>query len=88
MCKANLTAAQKLGVLHDLDWKPPSEPYVVAGPTFMPMAIKDKKAFILSVNCFLTAGIGETDQYLSFDVLDWQTGKPIGRFSWGDFAMN
>lgn len=85
-CKAKLIKAQQLGVLHNLDWKPPKEPYVVAGRTFFTIPIDAKEGFAETVNCFLVGG--KSNQCVSFNVLSWQTGKPIGRFSYCKFKMN
>lgn len=84
-CRKKLIQAQKLDVLHDLDWKPPREPKVVAGPTFFRIPIDAKEGFAENVNCFLVAG--ETGKCVNFDVLHWQTGKPVGRFSYCRFKM-
>lgn len=85
-CRAKLKKAQALDVLYDMDWRPPLEPRVVVGPTFFKMPIDGKKGFAITVNCFLTAG--QTDKCVSFNMLDWQTGKPVGRYSACSFAMN
>lgn len=84
-CKAKLVKASEIGVLYAFDWKPPKEPYVVAGATFIGMPIDAKEGFADTVNCFLMAG--ESGKYINFDVLHWQTGKAIGRFKNGRFAM-
>jgi len=78
-CRQKLIQAQKLNVLYDLDWKPPKEPRVVVGPTFIEMAIDGKEGFVETVNCFLMAG--EEGKCINFDVLHWQSGKAIGRYS-------
>lgn len=85
-CKAKLMKAQKLGVLHNLDWKPPKEPYVVAGRTFFSMPIDAKEGFAETVNCFLMGGEG--GKCVNFNVLSWQTGKPVGRFAYCRFKMH
>lgn len=84
-CQKTLIQAQKLGVLYNLDWKPPKEPYVVVGRTFDGLPIDGKENFALTVNCFLMAG---KKQFINFNVLDWRTGKPVGRFSYGQFKVN
>ncbi len=83
-CKKKLIAAQKLGVLYDMDWQPPREPRIVVGPTFVEMPIDAKEGFVETVNCFLMAG---TTDHINFDALHWQTGRAIGRYSWGSFEM-
>jgi hypothetical protein len=84
-CKSKLIAAQGLDVLYDLDWKPPAEPKVVVGPTFFQIPIYAKEGFVETVNCFLSAG---RNTIFEFDVLHWQTGKPVGRFRRGRFKMS
>jgi hypothetical protein len=84
-CKAKLIQAQNLDLLYDMDWKPPQEPRVVVGPTFFTIPIDAKEGFIETVNCFLMAG--ESDKYINFDVLDWRTGKSVGRYSFGKLKM-
>jgi hypothetical protein len=84
-CRTKLKQAQKLDVLYDLDWKPGREPKVVVGPTFFNMPFDAKENFVRTVNCFLMVG---ADKAISFDVLDYRTGKAVGRFSWGQFKMN
>lgn len=77
-CRNKLKAAQKLNVLHDLQWTSGhTEPRVVVGPTFMSMAIDGKEGFASTVNCFLMGG--RTD-CVSFDLVHWQSGKAVGRF--------
>lgn len=83
-CKNKLKAAQKLDVLYDLDWKPPAEPRILAGATFFNLPIDAKEGFAETLNCFLMAGKTE---YINFDILDWRTGKAVGRYSWGKFEM-
>ena len=85
-CKEKLVAAQKLDVLYDLDWKPPKEPKVVVGPTFSQLPIDGKEGFVETVNCFLNAG--KKTQYINFNVLDWRTGKKVGRYSYGKLDMD
>jgi hypothetical protein len=84
-CREKLKKAQALDMLHDLDWKPPTEPRVVAGPTFFTVPIEAKEGFAETVNCFLLAGKKE---HVNFDVLNWQTGKAVGRYSFGRFKMH
>jgi len=83
-CRNKLKQAQKLDVLYDLDWKSGHEPKVVAGRTFFTMPIDAKEGFAETVNCFLMAG---KNQCVSFDILHWQTGKSVGRFSNCRFRM-
>lgn len=83
-CRAKLIQAQKLDLLYDMDWKPPKEPRVVVGPTFFSIPIDAKEGFVETVNCFLMAG---EDRYINFDVLDYRTGKSLGRYSYGKFKM-
>lgn len=85
-CRAKLKKAKALDVLYDMDWKSPMEPRIVVGPTFFTMAIDGKEGFVNTVNCFLTAG--QTDKCVNFSVLDWRTGKPVGRYSGCSFALN
>jgi hypothetical protein len=85
-CREKLIRAQKLQVLYDMSWKLPAEPRIVAGPTFFQMPIDAKEGFAETVNCFLMAG--QKEKFINFDVHDWRTGKPVGRFSFGKFKMN
>jgi hypothetical protein len=85
-CRGLLLKSQKLGMLYNFDWKPPSAPKVVVGPTFFTVPIDVKEKFIETVNCFLMGG--DRASFINFDVLDWQTGKAVGRFSYGHFKMN
>ncbi|WP_242342704.1 hypothetical protein [Anaeromyxobacter terrae] len=48
------------------------------------MPIDAKEGFAETVNCFLMAG---STNHINFDILHWQTGKVIGRYSWGSFEM-
>lgn len=80
MCRKKLVTAQKLGVLHNLDWKPPKAPYIVAGPTFFSMPIDAKEGFAETLNCFFSAG--DTGKCLDLNILHWQTGKLAARYSW------
>lgn len=84
-CRNKLKQAQKLDVLYDLDWKSGREPKVIAGRTFFNMPIDAKEGFAETVNCFLMSG---KDQCISFNVLHWQTGKAVGRFSNCRLKMN
>ena len=84
-CKAKLIKAQKIDLLYDLAWDVPKEPRVLVGPTFFTIPIDAKKGFVETVNCFLVGG--EQDKYVNFDVLDWRTGKAVGRYSNGQFIM-
>ena len=85
-CRKKLIKAQKLDVLHELDWKLPKEPKVVVGRTFIQMPIDGKEGFAETVNCFLLAG--ESGKCVNFSVLHWQTGKAIGRLSKSRFKKN
>lgn len=79
-CRAKLKLAASLKVLHDFGWDPPAPPRVVVGPTFITMPIDAKQGFAEAVNCFLAGGgPGRVD----FDLLHWQTGRPIYRFAAG-----
>lgn len=84
-CKAKLIQAQNLDLLYDMEWNPPKEPKVVVGPTFFTIPIDAKEGFVETVNCFLMAG--ESGKYVNFDVLDWRTGKSVGRYSFGKLKM-
>ena len=83
-CRAKLKKSQKLDVLYDLKWEG-STLRVVVGPTFYKIPIDAKEGFIETVNCFVNVG---KPNCLNFDVLDWQTGKKIGRFESCSFSMN
>lgn len=85
VCRSKLKQAQQLDVLYDLDWKSGREPRVVAGRTFFNLPIDAKEGFVETVNCFLMTG---KNQCVNFDVLHWQTGKAVGRFSNCRFKMN
>lgn len=85
VCKKKLQLANELGVLYAFDWKPPQEPYVVAGSTFFDMAIDGKQGFAETVNCFLMAG--DDSHMMNFDILHWQTGRPVAEFSYGKLKM-
>jgi hypothetical protein len=85
-CKAKLKLANETEVLYAFDWKPPSEPKVVVGPTFFQIPIDAKEGFVEKVNCFLTAG--KEGQCVHFNVRSWETGKPVGRFANCRFEMN
>jgi histone acetyltransferase (RNA polymerase elongator complex component) len=84
-CRKKLIAAQKLEVLNDMKWDSPKEPYIVAGPTFFSMPIDAKEGFVETVNCFLNSG---TQGCINFDVRNYLTGKPVGRFERCKFSMN
>lgn len=85
-CRAKLKQAQKLDMLYDLDWHGSDEPRVVVGPTFFSVPIDAKQGFADTVNCFLMAG--HSDKYINFDLLDWRTGKAVGRYKYGQVKMN
>lgn len=77
-CRKKLVTAQQLGVLYNLEWGNTSEPQVWAGRTFFTIPIDAKEGFVETVNCLLTNG----DSFcVNFDVLHWQTGKAVGRWS-------
>jgi hypothetical protein len=59
---------------------------VVVGPTFFNIPIDAKQVFADTVNCFLTAG--QSDKHISFDLLDWRTGKAVGRYKYGQVEMD
>ncbi len=85
-CRSKLKKAQKLDLLHDLDWKSGSvKPRVVVGPTFYRADFSAKQAFAKTVNCFLMGG--STD-VINFDLLDWRTEKRVARFKYGELKMN
>lgn len=84
-CRKKLVKAQQLKVLHDMDWKLPKEPKVVAGPTFFDIPIDAKEGFVETANCYLVGGGNEC---VSFNVTHWKTGKTVGRFSNCKFQMN
>jgi len=81
-----LVKAQKLDLLYDLDWRPPKEPKVVVGSGFYKISFGTQENLILTINCFLMAG--NDKQFVNFDVLDWKTGKRIGRFADVKFKMD
>ncbi len=76
-CRAKLKQAQQLDVLNDLQWKG-SRLHVVAGKTYYTMPFHAKEGFADTVNCFAMAG---KTGCLSFDILNWNTGKPTDRYS-------
>lgn len=76
-CRAKLKQAQKLDVLTDLQWKG-SRLHVVAGRTYYTMPFDAKEGFADTVNCFAMAG---KSGCLSFDILNWNTGKATDRYS-------
>lgn len=82
-CRKKLIAAQKLEVLYDLDWNGKKPPKVVAGKTFFTLPIDAKEGFAETVNCFLM--VGDLDKFIDFEILDWRTGKPVGKFSYGRY---
>lgn len=84
--RQKLIKAQKLEVLYALEWKSAREPRVVAGPTFFQMPIDGKEGFVETVNLYLVGG--DKGSCVDFDVLHWQTGKAVGRFSRCRFTMN
>jgi len=84
-CRKKLVSAQQLGVLNDMKWDSPKEPYIVAGATFFSMPIDAKEGFAETVNCFLNSG---TDGCINFNIRSYLTGKPVGRFASCKFSMN
>ena len=66
-------------MLHALDWKPPKQPYIVAGRTFFDLPIDAKEGFAEALNCFLSAGA--TGRCLDLQILHWQTGNVAARWS-------
>lgn len=76
-CRTKLKQAQKLDVLTDLQWKGPRL-HVVAGRTYYTMPFHAKEGFADTVNCFAMAG---KTGCLSFDILNWNTGKATDRYS-------
>lgn len=85
-CREQVTQAQKSGVLYGLEWKLPNEPTVVAGPGYFPLPIDEKERFVDAVNCYLMGG--DAGKCVNFDVLDWRSGKPVGRFLFCLYRMN
>lgn len=85
-CRSKLRLAQKLEVLHAFRLDKGAEPYLVAGPTFFTLSIDAKEGFVETVNCFLA--VGDSNKCINFDVLHWQTGKPVGRFENCRFKMH
>ena len=83
-CREKLKKAQQLEVLYDLEWKR-AMPKVVVGPTFYSIPIDAKQGFADTVNCFLMTG---KSNYIDFDLLDWQTGKLVARYSLGRLKMD
>ena len=79
-CREKLKAAQKLEILYDMSWDGKSEPRIIVGPTFMDIAIDAKEGLASTVNCFLM--VGDESKCVNFDLLHWQTGKAVGRFSY------
>jgi hypothetical protein len=57
---------------------------IVAGREFFNLAYDQRKPAVEAVNCLLMQGKGGA---IPFDVLHWQTGKVIGRFSGWDFKV-
>ncbi len=82
-CRAKLKKAHSLDLLYDLNLEG-GYPRVIAGPTFFQIPIDAKQGFAETVNCFLTAG---DNKFVNFEILDWRTGKAIGRYHWGRFEM-
>jgi hypothetical protein len=76
-CRAKLKQAQQLDVLTDLQWKGPRL-HVVAGRTYYTMPFHAKEGFADTINCFAMAG---KSGCLSFDILNWNTGKATDRYS-------
>lgn len=81
-CRQKLIQAQKLDVLHDLDWKPGKMPKVVVGPTFAQLPFETKQAFAETVNCFLMGGEAK---YIQFDVMEYLNHRVVGTWSLGRF---
>lgn len=77
-CRATLKKAAATGILHDMDWKPPQDPYVVVGPTYAALRSTQKEALAYNVNCFLMAG---EDKCIGFELRDWRTEHPVARYS-------
>lgn len=59
---------------------------VVVGPTFFEVPIDAKEGFVETLNCFLLAG--KQGECVNFNVLHWQTGKAVGRYSYCRFKMH
>jgi len=48
------------------------------------LPIQSKQIVVENMNCVLTKGSG----YIDFDILHWQTGKPVGQFHYGQLNMD
>jgi hypothetical protein len=81
-CRAKLKKAQKIDLLYDLKIDP--LPRVVVGPTFYSIPLDAKQGFADTVNCFLMTG---KDEYISFDLLDYQTGRVVAHYSAGQLSV-
>lgn len=84
-CRAKLKAANKVDVIHDLQWKLPNEPRAVVGPIFFNLPFDAKENFVRTVNCFLMAG--DESKGVNFDLLEWKNNKKVGRWELGKLKM-
>lgn len=75
-CRQKLIQAQRLDLLHDLDFQG-GIAKVVAGPTFFRVDFGTKQGFADTVNCFLMTGSSDC---LNFDIRHWQTNRPVARY--------
>lgn len=83
-CKSKLIKAQKLNILYQFDIER-QRPKIVVGPTFFQLPIDAKEGFADTLNCFLVGG--EQGTYIPFNLLHWQTGKRVARYSSGKLEM-
>jgi len=81
-CKTYLEKYRELGVLYDMKARGASI-RVLVGPSFFTLPIDRKQNFAETVNCFLVNGTGGG---ISFDLLDWQTGKQVA--SWNGYKLS
>ena len=82
-CRAKLKKAQTLEVLYDLTWEKGREPRVVVGRIFMNLPIDAREGFAETVDCFLMTG--DPKMHVNFNLLHWQTGRPVARFENGKY---
>jgi hypothetical protein len=84
-CKAKLKKAKELDLLYGLEWNLPSPPKVTVGKTFFSIPLDAKEGFAETLNCFLTAG--QDGSCVQFEMLHWQTGKPVAAYHNCRFKM-
>jgi hypothetical protein len=82
-CRAKLKKAQKLDLLYDLKIDP--LPRVIVGPTFYSIPLDAKQGFADTVNCFLMTG--KNDEYINFDLMDYQTGHVVAEYYAGQLKV-